>query len=190
MADLLTRLIDQVLPEVIALRRELHAHPEPSRQEHETCRRIRERLVKLPGFKVLPPLGETDVVALLNPDRKGPCLALRADMDALPIQEDADVSELSYRSQVPGMMHACGHDGHVANLVGTAMVLSQMADKLPGRVLFVFSAGRRGPGRRECALPAGSVRCDQDRRDHRVARLAAAPRRVRLVALWASHGFE
>ncbi|HSW45278.1 MAG TPA: M20 family metallopeptidase [Phycisphaerae bacterium] len=138
MASELSGLIDGVLAEVVAFRRDLHMHPELSRRERETSRRIRERLAKLPGLKVFPPLMETDVVALLNADQPGHCLALRADIDALPIQEESPESEVPYRSTVPGVMHACGHDGHTANLLGTAMVLSKMADKLPGRVLFVF----------------------------------------------------
>lgn len=146
MANSINQEIEEVLPAVTALRRELHAHPELSRKERETGRKIRERLAQLPGIKVLPPLGETDVVAILNPDHKGPCFALRADMDALPIQEEASAAELPYRSQVPGVMHACGHDGHVATLVGTAMVLSRIADALPGRVLFVFQPDEEDQG--------------------------------------------
>ena len=144
--DHLDRRIEQVLPEVIALRRELHAHPELSRNEHETARLVRRRLAGLANLKVLPPLMETDVVAVLNPDRDGPCLALRADIDALPIQEEASEAQLPYRSQVPGVMHACGHDGHTANLLGTAMVLSQVAGELPGRVAFIFQPDEEDTG--------------------------------------------
>ncbi len=144
--DLLVQRINEVLPEITAFRRELHAHPELSRQEYETSRRVRERLARLPHLKVLPPLGETDVVAILNPDRDGPCLALRGDMDALPIQEEASHAALPYRSQVDGVMHACGHDGHTANLLGTAKVLSGMADQLPGRVVFVFQPDEEATG--------------------------------------------
>src|SRR5690606_25597900 len=97
----------------------------------------------LPNIQVLPPVMETDVVAVLNPDVPGPCLALRADMDALPIVEEND---LPYKSTVPGVMHACGHDGHTANLVGTAMVLSQMADALPGKVKFIFQPAEEDQG--------------------------------------------
>ena len=144
--DHLDRRIEQVLPEVIAFRHDLHAHPELSRQEHETSRKVRARLAGLANLKVLPPLMGTDVVAVLNPDRDGPCLALRADLDALPIQEEAGEAELPYRSKVPGVMHACGHDGHTANLLGTAVVLSQVADKLPGRVVFVFQPDEEDTG--------------------------------------------
>jgi len=136
-------LIERVLPEVIALRRELHANPELSLKEYNTSRRVREMLARIPGLKILPPMMETDVVAVLNADRAGPCLALRADMDALPINEETDVP---YKSKVPGVMHACGHDGHTAVLVGTAMVLSQMAEALPGKVKFIFQPAEEDQG--------------------------------------------
>jgi len=139
----LDELIDRVLPEVIALRQELHAHPELSLKEYNTSRRVRERLGKLPGLKVLPPLMETDVVAVLNADKPGRCIALRADMDALPIQEETDVA---YKSTVPGVMHACGHDGHTATLMGAAMVLTAMAGDLPGKVKFIFQPAEEHQG--------------------------------------------
>ncbi|MBN2447379.1 MAG: amidohydrolase [Phycisphaerae bacterium] len=151
MADLITRQIERALPEVVALRHALHAHPELSRGEHETARRVRQMLGGLEGLEVLEPLMETDVVAILNPAREGRCLALRADMDALPVQEQTDVP---YKSQVPGVMHACGHEGHVAILVGTAMVLSRMADTLAGRVKFIFQPDEEDGG-------GGGVLCEQ-----------------------------
>ncbi|MCP4248894.1 MAG: amidohydrolase, partial [bacterium] len=133
--DQFTELIDSIFPQVADLRRDLHANPELSRAEHDTSRKVRALLEGLPGIEVLPPLMDTDVVALLNAGRAGPCLALRADLDALPIDEETDVA---YKSTVPGVMHACGHDGHTAILVGTAMVLSKVRDTLPGRVKFIF----------------------------------------------------
>ncbi len=135
MPDPFRERIDRILPDIRALRRDLHAHPELAFKEHNTSRKVREILGRLPGVRVLPPLLETDVVALLNPDRAGPCLALRADMDALPITEELDVA---HKSTVPGVMHACGHDGHTAVLVGTAVVLSQVATDLPGCVKLIF----------------------------------------------------
>ena len=141
--------IKRILPEVVELRRELHAHPELSRREFETARRLRQALSRLPNLTVLPPLLETDVVAVLNPDRAGPCIALRADLDALPIDEATNVP---YKSKVAGVMHACGHDGHTAILLGTAMILSQSADSLPGKVKFIFQPDEedRGGGGELC----------------------------------------
>ena len=111
MSDPLTDQIQRILPDIVALRHELHAHPELSRQERETACRVRAALGKLPGIEIRPPLMETDVVAVLNADRDGPCLALRADLDALPIDE---ATNAPHRSVIPGAMHACGHDGHAA----------------------------------------------------------------------------
>lgn len=135
--------IADILPAVIALRHALHAHPELSRQEHGTARLVRETLSRIEGLQVRPPLIETDVVAVLNGDREGRCIALRADLDALPIAEQTGAA---YQSTVPGVMHACGHDGHTAILLGTAMVLSRMADRLPGKVVFIFQPDEEGSG--------------------------------------------
>ena len=136
----------KVLPIVTALRRDLHTHPELSLKEHETGCKVRRHLAGLPGIRVLPSLMGTDVVAILNENTEGRCIALRADMDALPIEEDTDPAIVPYRSIVPGVMHACGHDGHVAVLVGTAMVLSRMADQVPGKVKFIFQPAEEGDG--------------------------------------------
>jgi amidohydrolase len=147
----MAKRIERVLPDVVAFRQDMHAHPELSRQEFETSRKVREKLAELPGIEVLPPLMETDVVAVLNGDAKGPCLAIRADMDALPIEEQTDIP---YKSTVPGVMHACGHDGHTSILLGTAMVLSQMADELPGRIKLIFQPDEEDTG-------GGGVLCER-----------------------------
>jgi amidohydrolase len=104
--------------ELIALRRDLHAHPELSFEEHRTAD-VAARAVEALGYRVRRGVGRTGVVAELGSG--GPTVALRADMDALPIQESSDVG---YRSTVPGVMHACGHDAHVAMLVGAARLLA------------------------------------------------------------------
>lgn len=139
----LQELIHRALPEITAMRRHFHAHPELSMKEHGTAAKIREVLGRLPNLRVLAPLVETDVVAVLNPDREEPCFALRADMDALPIQEELDIP---HKSTVPGVMHACGHDGHTAVLLGAAAVLSQLADQVPGRVKFIFQPAEEDGG--------------------------------------------
>ncbi|HQE29974.1 MAG TPA: M20 family metallopeptidase [Phycisphaerae bacterium] len=151
MQDLFSGLVQEVAPQVIAFRRELHAHPELSFQEHETARRIRDRLGQIANLQVLPPYIETDVVAVLNADMPGPCILLRADIDALPIQEETGVP---YASTRQGVMHACGHDGHAATLLGTAMVLSRVADQLPGKVKFVFQPAEEDGG-------GGGVLCER-----------------------------
>ncbi|MEE2659486.1 MAG: M20 family metallopeptidase [Candidatus Latescibacterota bacterium] len=142
------QLIDYELPGLVELRHQLHKHPELAYEETETARRVVEQLQNLPGMELQTGVAETGVVATLGADRDGPCVALRADMDALPIEE---ITSRPYRSKVPGKMHACGHDGHVTCLVGAARVLSQLAD-LAGPVRFVFQPAEEGGagGRRMC----------------------------------------
>lgn len=148
-------LISEILPEIVALRHDLHAHPEGPRVEHRTSARVREVLSGVPGLDVSEPLTGTDVVAVLNGDRAGRCIALRADLDALPIEEQTDVP---YRSQNPGFMHACGHDGHTSTLVGTAMVLSRIADTLPGCVKFIFQPDEEDQGGARLLCEAGVLK--------------------------------
>lgn len=123
------------------LRHELHAHPELGFEEVETARRVQAHLSKLPNLSIQTGVAKTGIVGLLNADRAGPTVALRAELDALPIQEQ---SNLPYKSTVPNCMHACGHDGHTACLVGAAMVLSELADQLPGCVKFIFQPAEEG----------------------------------------------
>ncbi len=143
-------LVREVLPAIVAFRRELHARPELSFQEHETSRRVREELARLPGIRVLDPFIGTDVVAVLDGAGGGRCLVLRADMDALPITEQTGAV---YASGTPGVMHACGHDGHTAMLLGAATVLAGMDRPLPGRVVLVFQPAEEdgGGGGQLCA---------------------------------------
>jgi amidohydrolase len=133
--------IDSILPQLVELRHELHAHPELGYQEHETARRLLDRLEKLPGLLVRTGVAGTGIVATLGADKSGPCIALRADMDALPIQEDTG---RAYASQNAGCMHACGHDGHMACLIGAATVLAGRADELKGPVKFIFQPAEEG----------------------------------------------
>ena len=119
---------------LVDLRRAFHRHPELAFQEHRTAQRIAERLSAL-GIAVRTGVAKTGVVGDLGD--AGPRIALRADMDALPIQEADD---RPYASQVPGVMHACGHDVHIASLLGAAELLAQdaAAGRLPGQVRFLF----------------------------------------------------
>jgi amidohydrolase len=144
MRDSLDDLAAAVAPDVVAWRRHLHAHPELSFQETETSRFVAERLGEL-GIEVSRPSG-TSVVGRLAGGRPGPTLAIRADMDALPIEE---ATGLPFASTNPGVMHACGHDGHTAILLGAATVLARLQDQLPGEIRFLFEPG-------EEALPGGA----------------------------------
>lgn len=137
-------LSKQYLTETVAIRRRLHSHPELSFEEYQTAKFVAE---KLKSFNITPTEGiaGTGLVALIegrNPEKK--VIALRADMDALPIQEANDVP---YRSQNEGVMHACGHDVHTSSLLGTARILSQLKDHFEGTVKLIFQPGEeRIPG--------------------------------------------
>jgi amidohydrolase len=123
-----------VLDEVIELRRHFHRHPEISFSEHETSRRLGDRLQQL-GLELKPCPTETGVVAVLDTGRPGKTVMLRADIDALPINEESGVE---FASKTDGRMHACGHDAHMGIMVGVARTLVDRIWDVSGRYLFVF----------------------------------------------------
>ena len=140
--DTLRDLIREELADLVAIRHDLHAHPELAYQEQRTSRVVQEQLSNA-GVEVMAGLaGGTGVLGHL-PGRLDAAIGLRADMDALPIQE---VTDLEYRSRVEGVMHACGHDGHTTILIGTARVLARIARNggLPRPVTFVFQPAEEG----------------------------------------------
>jgi amidohydrolase len=123
-----------VLDEVIELRRHFHRHPEVSFSEHETSRQLADRLRQL-GLEIKPCPTETGVVALLDTGKPGKTVMLRADIDGLPIHEESGVD---FASRIDGRMHACGHDAHMAIMVGVARTLVDRIWDVSGRFLFVF----------------------------------------------------
>ena len=125
--------------QLIAWRRHFHQHPETGFEEHETGRYIVEQLQGI-DVEIQHPVAQTGVVALMS-NGDGPTIALRADMDALPIQETGDVS---YKSIRDGVMHACGHDAHMATLLGAATALDQLRDQWHGTIKFIFQPGEEG----------------------------------------------
>ncbi len=134
---------------VVAWRRDFHQHPELGNREVRTAGVVAEHLRKL-GLEVETGIAHTGLVALLEGGRPGPRIALRADMDALPVTERVDLPFASkatteFRGEKVGVMHACGHDAHVAILMGAAEALVAMKDELPGSVLFVFQPAEEGP---------------------------------------------
>jgi len=131
---------ERIAPAVVAVRRELHAHPELSNREEQTGRFVAERLRAL-GLEVRYPVARTGAVGLLRGGRPGGVVALRADLDGLPIEETKD---LPFRSQAKGVMHACGHDAHMAILLGAAEVLAGLKARLPGTVVFLFQPAEEG----------------------------------------------
>ena len=145
-------VVDDVREEVVAWRRHLHRNPEVSYHEDETSRFVYETLESFGGLKLDRPT-KTSVVARLAGAGPGRTLVIRADMDALPIQEEND---FEFASQNTGAMHACGHDGHTAMLLGTAKILSEMKDRIRGEVRFLFQhAEELSPGGGEELVEAG-----------------------------------
>jgi amidohydrolase len=139
-----------VADSVVAWRRDIHQHPELSGAETRTAALVAAHLARF-GIQTRTGVGGTGVVGVLKGGRPGPVVALRADMDALPVTEDVDVPFRStvraqYNGQEVGVMHACGHDTHVAMLLGAAEVLAGMRDRLPGTVVFLFQPAEESLG--------------------------------------------
>jgi amidohydrolase len=150
--DRLDQEVNKVKEEVIKWRRYLHKNPELSFHEEKTAGFVYETLESF-GHLVLSRLTKTSVVARLIGDKPGKVLAIRADMDALPIQEEND---FEFTSNNPGVMHACGHDGHTAMLLGTAKILSGLKDQIHGEVRFLFQhAEELAPGGAQEMVDAG-----------------------------------
>ncbi|MCL6454279.1 MAG: amidohydrolase [Alicyclobacillus sp.] len=146
------QMLQQVTEEVVRWRRHLHQNPELSFQEQQTSQFVYETLRSFGELELSRPT-PTSVVARLIGRQPGPVLAIRADMDALPITEEND---LEFASTNPGVMHACGHDGHTAMLLGVAKVLSGLKDKLRGEVRFLFQhAEELFPGGAQELVKAG-----------------------------------
>ncbi|MBU3023998.1 amidohydrolase [Aestuariibacter sp. A3R04] len=141
-------MADNIEADVIKWRHHLHQHPELSNREFETARYVETYLRSL-GLEVETGVAKTGVVAILDSGNPGPVVALRADMDGLPVPEEND---LPWRSQVTGeydgktvpVMHACGHDTHMAMLMGAAKILSDMKSELKGKVKFIFQPAEEG----------------------------------------------
>lgn len=133
----------RVEPEIIKTRRTVHQHPELAYHEDATSKLVADRLESL-GVEVRRRVGGTGVLGTLKGKKKGRVVALRADMDGLPVDELADVE---FKSKVNGVMHACGHDTHVAMLLGAARILSEHRDELPGTVKFLFQPAEEHGGK-------------------------------------------
>ncbi|MEL1263412.1 amidohydrolase [Pseudoxanthomonas putridarboris] len=144
-----TKTLQDLQPKLVAWRRDIHQHPELGEQEVRTAKLVADHLRGL-GLPVRTGVGKTGVVAVLKGGRPGPRIALRADMDALPVTEQtglpfASKVKTEYRGQSVGVMHACGHDAHVAILMGVAQALVAAKDELAGEVMFVFQPAEEGP---------------------------------------------
>ena len=145
----LDRLADQLEPKVIEWRHDIHEHPELGNREFRTSGIVAEHLKAL-GFEVKTGVAHTGIVAVLKGGKPGPVVALRADMDALPVTEEVDLPfaskvKTTWAGKETGVMHACGHDTHVAILMGVAEALSKVRDQLPGTVKFLFQPAEESP---------------------------------------------
>ena len=139
---------ESVMPKVVALRRDLHEHPELGNRETRTSARLAERLRAL-GFEVRAGVAKTGVVGVLRGGRPGPVVALRSDMDGLPVTEEtglpfASKARAQFNGRDVGVMHACGHDMHMAMLMGAAEVLAGMKADLPGTVVIIYQPAEEG----------------------------------------------
>lgn len=156
-AEQLQKNIQSVAPQVIEMRRYFHQYPELSNREFKTAEKI-EAYMKEFGIETRR-LAGTGVVGILKGGKPGSVVGLRADIDALPVTERNDLPYRSkatgeYNGQTVGVMHACGHDTHIAMLLGTAKVLSQMKKEVPGTVVFIFQPAEEGPpGNEEGGAP-------------------------------------
>lgn len=147
-AETAQQAIQPLLPDITAWRRDLHQHPELSNREVRTSKFVAGELKKL-GYEVRTGIAHTGVVGVLKGGRPGPKLAIRADMDGLPVTEEVDLPFASkakgeYLGKPVGVMHACGHDAHVAMTLGVAAALAKRRRDLPGEVMFVFQPAEEG----------------------------------------------
>jgi amidohydrolase len=153
MADKLLTRANELLPEMVAYRRQFHQHPELGMEEFETAATVAAALRGL-GIEVRENVGGTGVVGLIRGRAPGRTIAIRADMDALPVQEQQD---RPYSSKIPGKMHACGHDGHTATLLGVARMLQERRGEFDGQVKLLFQPAEEGPGGAEPMIKDGAM---------------------------------
>jgi len=141
--------VDRILPELVSVRHDIHSHPELGNHETRTAALVAARLTAL-GLEVHTGIARTGVVGILRGGRPGPVVAIRADMDALPVVEQTDLPfastvRVDYDGQNVGVAHVCGHDVHVTVALGVAATLAEMKTRLPGTVIFVFQPAEEGP---------------------------------------------
>jgi amidohydrolase len=147
----LAQVPDDVVADVIATRRDLHQHPELGFEERRTAKLVAARLREL-RYEVTEEIGITGVVGVMHGAKQGKTIMLRADMDALPIDEE---NETTYASLTRGTMHACGHDGHVAMLLGAATLIARRRDELAGTIVLCFQPAEEGRGGAKAMVEAG-----------------------------------
>ena len=142
--------VERIAPEVTAIRHDIHQHPELGNREFETAQRVAAHLRALGFDEVRTGVAHTGVIGVLRGGKPGPTIAVRADMDALPVTEDTPLPfkstvRTTYLGQEVGVAHACGHDIHVAVQLGVASVLAPMRKEIPGTIVFIFQPAEEGP---------------------------------------------
>ncbi|HYE87189.1 MAG TPA: amidohydrolase [Vicinamibacterales bacterium] len=152
------RLSAELNPQVVAWRRDFHKHPELGNNEVRTAKVIADELRKL-GYEVQTGVAGTGVVGVLKGGRPGRVVALRSDMDALPVTEQGDLpfkstAKAQWNGQEVGVMHACGHDNHMAILLGAAATFAKVRDRIPGTIKLIFQPAEEGPGGAEPMIKA------------------------------------
>ncbi len=146
--------LEEIYPELVAFRRDLHMYPELSFEEVNTPKKISEFLESV-GLEVRTQVGGRGVIGKLKGGKPGKTIAFRADFDALPIQDE---KEVEYKSRIPGVMHACGHDVHTASLLGVAKVLSEFKEEICGTVVFIHQfAEEQIPGGAKSMIEDGCL---------------------------------
>lgn len=146
-------LSSNIINEIVDIRRDIHKYPELGFNEHRTSSVISNYLKNL-GLKVYTNIARTGVVGVLEGDKPGKTIAVRADMDALPVTEENDVD---YASQNENVMHACGHDAHIAIALGTAKILASLKDRICGNVKFIFQPAEEGLGGAAFMIDEGAL---------------------------------
>ena len=155
LAQRIKALSEEAYDDVLAIRHHIHAHPELSFQEHNTAKFIEEKLTEF-GINNYQRIGETGVTFCLDGKERGKTVALRADIDALPIPEQ---NEVPYKSKNEGVMHACGHDVHTASLLGAAKILHQLREDFSGTIKFIFQPGEeKSPGGASILIKEGILK--------------------------------
>lgn len=144
-------LTQKYFPKIVELRHQIHMHPELEFEEENTANLLCAILDEY-GIKYERNIAKTGILAQIQGKSTGKCVLLRADMDALPVQEETG---LSYASKIPGKMHACGHDGHSAGLMGALLVLNELRDEFTGTIKFMFQPAEEGSGGAKPMIEAG-----------------------------------
>lgn len=151
MKEKIEQLAEKHLERIMEMRRELHKVPELGFKEFKTAEIIKKELERI-GIPYESEIAVTGIVGLIKGKKDGKTVLLRADIDALPIDEE---SRCEFKSEIAGNMHACGHDGHAAGLLGAAMILNELKDEIAGNIKLVFQPAEEGPGGADPMIKAG-----------------------------------